>query len=317
MGLRDGFERVLNEYVTARQNDNFTKHKLADHIRGRLRDAVIESIGNDERLIVKGSAGQGNWARGPWVGIFDRLVTTGAQSGYYPVYLFREDMTGFYLSLNQGMTEAKNLYKTDAKTALASRAANFRAMLGKAISPFSEHVIDLRPTAQGNDTAFYEAGNICAKFYAIGELPSEAVLAQDLISMIQLYSNLSMTLTEGEVSATTVEGDEPPQQAYEDATRLRLHKRIERNAKLAKDVKKHHGYHCQICSINFEAIYGEIGKEYIEAHHLTPLASVKGKKVVLDPVKDFAVLCSNCHRMIHRSGLVGDISQFKKEHYRG
>lgn len=316
VGLREGFERVLGEYLVTRQ-EVFTRHPLANFIRGGLRDAVALTAGKNERLLFKGSAGQGNWARGPWVGIFDKLVTSGAQSGYYPVYLFREDMTGLYLSLNQGMTEAKRLYKSDAKTALKSRAANFRAMLGKEIAEFPELSIDLRPSDQNNDTAFYEAGNICAKFYPLGSLPSEEQLRWDLTNMVELYEALVQGETNSEVSNTTVEGDEPPKMAYEDATRFRMHKRIERNASLAKAVKKHHGYSCQVCNTNFEARYGEIGKEYIEAHHLKPLASLKGKKVAMDPAMDFAVLCANCHRMIHRSGCVDDIARFKKEHYRG
>jgi len=316
VGLREGFERVLGEYPVASQ-ENFTQHELANFIRGGLRDAVALAAGENERLLFKGSAGQGNWARGPWIGIFDKLVTASAQSGYYPVYLFREDMTGLYLSLNQGMTEAKKLYKSDAKTALKSRAANFRAMLGKEIADYPELSIDLRPSDPTNDTAFYEAGNICAKFYPLGYLPNEAQLVWDLTNMVQLYEALIQGETNSEVSNTTVEGDEPPEMAYEDATRFRMHKRIERNAGLAKAVKKHHGYTCQVCDTNFEARYGEIGKEYIEAHHLKPLATLKGKKVAMDPTKDFAVLCANCHRMIHRSGCVDDIAQFKKEHYRG
>lgn len=316
MGLRDGFERVLKEYPIASQ-EVFTQHALANFIRGGLRDAVAIAAGKDERLLFKGSAGQGNWARGPWVGIFDKLVTASAQSGYYPVYLFREDMTGLYLSLNQGMTEAKKLYKSDAKTALKSRAANYRAMLGKEISEYPEISIDLHPSDPANDTAFYEAGNICAKFYALGDLPNEVQLSRDLINMLKLYNLLVQGETNSEVSNTTFEGDEPPEMAYEDATRFRMHKRIERNAGLAKAVKKHHGYSCQVCNTNFEAIYGAIGKEYIEAHHLKPLASLKGKKVAMDPATDFAVLCANCHRMIHRSGFVDDINQFKIEHYHG
>ncbi|GLR13270.1 hypothetical protein GCM10007907_20600 [Chitinimonas prasina] len=316
MGLRDGFDRVLNEYLVASQGD-FTQHALANFIRRSLRDTVAVAVGENERLVLKGSAGQGNWARGPWVGIFDKLVTSSAQSGYYPVYLFREDMTGLYLSLNQGMTEAKKLYRSDAKTALKSRAANFRAMLGKEVAYFPELDIDLRPSDPANDTAFYEAGNICAQFYPLGQLPSEAQLISDLMIMVKLYETLIQGETNSEVSTTTVEGDEPPEMAYEDATRFRMHKRIERNAGLARAVKKHHGYTCQVCNTNFEARYGEIGKEYIEAHHLRPLASLKGKKVAMDPTKDFAVLCANCHRMIHRSGCVDDIAQFKKAHYRG
>ncbi|WP_018609424.1 MrcB family domain-containing protein [Uliginosibacterium gangwonense] len=316
MGLQEGLERVLHAYLAASQ-ESFTKHEPANFIRGELRDIVARTVGEDERLVFKGSAGQGNWARGPWIGIFDKLVTGGAQSGYYPVYLFREDMTGIYLSLNQGMTEAKKIYKSDAKTALQSRSANFRAMLGKDIGDFRDFSIDLRPSEPNNDTAFYEAGNICAKFYPLGHLPNDTQLTTDLTNIVQLYKSLVQGETSSEVSNTAPEGDEPPQLAYEDATRFRMHKRIERNASLAKAAKKHHGYTCRVCKTNFEARYGEIGKEYIEAHHLQPLASIKGKKVAMNPATDFVVLCSNCHRMIHRSGCVDDIELFIKLHFLG
>ena len=315
MPLRECFERVLNEYLVASQ-DNFTKHALANFIRGDLRDAVAQAAGDSERLMFKGSAGQGNWARGPWVGIFDKLVTTSAQSGYYPVFLFREDMGGVYLSLNQGMTEAKRTYKSDAKTALHARAVNYRAMLGNQIASFPELNIDLAPSTPANDTAFYEAGNICAKFYRAGQLPSETQLIGDLVTMVQLYEALITGETNSEAS-TIQEGDEPLEMHYEDATQFRMHKRIERNAGLSKRVKQLLGYTCQVCNTNFEQRYGDIGKGYIEAHHLRPLASLKGKKIAMDPKKDFAVLCANCHRMIHRSGCVDNIAQFKKEHYRG
>lgn len=80
-----------------------------------------------------------------------------------------------------------------------------------------------------------------------------------------------------------------------------------------KENKKLQGYNCQVCGISFEEIYGEIGRGYIEAHHLRSLASIKGKKVAYDPKKDFAVLCANCHRMVHRSGILDDMEKFKKE----
>ena len=47
-----------------------------------------------ERYKVEGSPGQGNWAKVPWISVFDLLVTDSAQRGYYPVYLFRNDMLG-------------------------------------------------------------------------------------------------------------------------------------------------------------------------------------------------------------------------------
>jgi 5-methylcytosine-specific restriction protein A len=314
MPLRECIERILTDYLTAAGED-FKEHPVAQFLRTDFRDTVASTNGVSDHFIFKGSAGQGVWAKGPWVGIFNPLVTITPQSGYYPVYLFREDMQGVYLSLNQGMTEAKKLYKSDAKTALRARAANFRAMLGTQSAMFPDIVIDLAPSAPSNDTAFYEAGNICAKFYLANHLPTEAQLISDLSNMLQLYQ----TLFEGVIRSDTgsSEDDEPSGLHFEDATKFRLHKRIERNAKLSKDVKKLQGYVCRVCGTDFEERYGAIGKGYIEAHHLKSIASIKGTKVAMDPLKDFAVLCSNCHRMVHLSGCLADIEKFKAEHYHG
>jgi 5-methylcytosine-specific restriction protein A len=52
--------------------------------------------------------------------------------------------------------------------------------------------------------------------------------------------------------------------------------------------------------MNFEKRYGKIGADFIEAHHLTPFAEIKGRPTKLDPKEDFAVVCPNCHRMLHK-----------------
>ena len=312
--LSAGISRVLSEYLGATK-EAFTGHPMANFIRRHMRDVIIERAGSDSvGLTFKGSAGQGVWARGPWLGIFNPVITTGAQQGYYPCYLFREDMSGVYLSLNQGMTEAKDHYKADAKTALRARAQNFRAILGNQTSRFPELTIDLAPASPGNDTAFYEAGNICAVYYPVGAVPDEAKMVDDLKAMLGLYEVLIQGETDTDVSLDN-EDDTPSDLEYEDATKFRMHKRIERNAALVKKVKRLKGCNCEICGANFEQRYGTIGVGYIEAHHLKPLASLKGTKVAMDPENDFAVLCANCHRMIHRSGLVDDIANFKRKHF--
>jgi predicted HNH restriction endonuclease len=47
--------------------------------------------------------------------------------------------------------------------------------------------------------------------------------------------------------------------------------------------------------------YGELGKEFAHVHHIKPLsdAPAEGHKVLL---KDLAIVCANCHAMIHRGG---------------
>jgi 5-methylcytosine-specific restriction enzyme A len=316
MPIKECIERVLREYLPA-SNDKkgFTGHALAHFLRHDFPETVAAASLHDSGFLFKGSAGQSQWVRGPWVCILDPVVTDTPQKGFYPVYLFMEDMKGVYLSLNQGMTESKQLYKSNAKTALKARASNFRAMLGEEIREFPGGGIDLAPADPSNDTAFYEAGNICAKFYAAGRIPEEETLAVDLSRMLRLYSELVFAETNTGVTGSS-EGDEPSGMGAEDASKFRLHKRLERNPQLVKYAKKKLGFKCQVCGLDFKDRYGAIGEGFIEAHHLQPLASLKGKKVFLDPEKDFAVLCSNCHRMVHRSGLIDDISAFRETHYR-
>lgn len=84
-----------------------------------------------------------------------------------------------------------------------------------------------------------------------------------------------------------------------------------RNPKLVKDAKYFYGYTCQACEFNFEEVYGELGKSYIECHHLNPLSERKDYHD--SSINDVCVLCSNCHRMIHRSNPILTLEQLKNK----
>lgn len=55
---------------------------------------------------------------------------------------------------------------------------------------------------------------------------------------------------------------------------------------------------CEVCSFSFAEVYGALENGYTEVHHVTPL-HVSGSTVT--SLQDLALLCSNCHRMCHRS----------------
>lgn len=61
----------------------------------------------------------------------------------------------------------------------------------------------------------------------------------------------------------------------------------------------HHRPVCQVCHLNFEERYGEIGRGYIHVHHIVPIASV-GRQYQVDPINDLVPVCPNCHAMLHR-----------------
>lgn len=80
--------------------------------------------------------------------------------------------------------------------------------------------------------------------------------------------------------------------------------RHERNRELRQRCLQRYGYVCQVCGMNFEERYGDIGKDFIEVHHLNPIAQTDGEHA-LDPEIGLVPLCSNCHSMIHRGGKDG------------
>jgi len=84
---------------------------------------------------------------------------------------------------------------------------------------------------------------------------------------------------------------------------LRQHICRERNPRvimLAKEkFKAEHGkVFCEACHFSFEEKYGNIGEDFIEGHYLIPVSEIPdGYRTKVD---DIVLLCSNCHRMIHR-----------------
>lgn len=83
----------------------------------------------------------------------------------------------------------------------------------------------------------------------------------------------------------------------------RMHRARERNSALVAHAKRKAlaetgKLECQVCKFDFFERYGEVGKGYIEAHHIVPLSELSG--TTQTKVEDLALVCSNCHRMIHR-----------------
>ena len=66
-----------------------------------------------------------------------------------------------------------------------------------------------------------------------------------------------------------------------------------------KDFKIRHGkLFCEACGFDFNKEYGARGKDFIECHHNVPLHEDENERVT--KIEDLTLLCSNCHRMIHR-----------------
>ncbi len=84
----------------------------------------------------------------------------------------------------------------------------------------------------------------------------------------------------------------------------RMHLSRERNRELVRLAKlaamdRDGCLKCACCGFDFHAAYGGVGKGFIEAHHTKPVSTLHedGEETKLE---DLALVCSNCHRMLHR-----------------
>jgi putative restriction endonuclease len=91
--------------------------------------------------------------------------------------------------------------------------------------------------------------------------------------------------------------------AEEGRASLRIHLRRERSKKLIEAFKSTLiEPRCEACGMSFREVYGDLGREYIEAHHKIPVARLDEHSRT--SLGDLAAVCSNCHRIIHMNGLI-------------
>jgi hypothetical protein len=65
---------------------------------------------------------------------------------------------------------------------------------------------------------------------------------------------------------------------------------------------------CEACDFDFKNVYGVVDDAIFEVHHRRSLA--EGKRTTAS--KDLAIVCANCHRIIHRNGPMPSVEQMKR-----
>ena len=152
---------------------------------------------------------------------------------------------------------------------------------------------------------------------------SEAAALKALRAWKWLTYPRSYTTVTGQTAdgLQTLLASEPPEalpdvdmvEVVEGRRRLHQHLAIERNqaivTRLKRSVMGRTGkLACQVCAFDFAATYGDVGLGFCEAHHLRPIG--QRKRAGTTKLGDLAVVCSNCHRMLHR-GVTSTLARLK------
>ncbi|MEI6208867.1 MAG: HNH endonuclease [Desulfuromonadales bacterium] len=132
---------------------------------------------------------------------------------------------------------------------------------------------------------------------------SKGTVHKSLLSVYKKLANLknwdTTTLSPEELEISAFEGKRRKQFIIHRHREAKL-----RSAKIRDVLLKNAGVlQCEVpgCGFDFHHVYGTIGENFAIVHHRTPLAesSLSGRKTTIN---ELAVVCSNCHAMIHRGG---------------
>ncbi|OIU73170.1 MrcB family domain-containing protein [Rossellomorea aquimaris] len=204
--IREKLLYIMNNYVSAKAQP-FGGNALGSYVRNAVPKEFQKLPFLNDKYVVTGSVGQGNWASVPWIAIMNKEITTSTQRGYYIVYLFSEDMSRLYLTLAQGVTET-------TKEEMLKRKQEIRDHVEMRASVKKDNDLYLGESSKAKGYALSTAAYI---EYQKDEMPSERELVEDLESMISYYEryidhsesqdNAEDVLPEVEVAAVEFRND--------------------------------------------------------------------------------------------------------------
>ncbi|MCL1126374.1 HNH endonuclease [Shewanella surugensis] len=155
--------------------------------------------------------------------------------------------------------------------------------------------------------------SLAAKYAFGNELPPNdfnAVRARD-----DLRSRGHTVIDRRDGALDVIVSDDDESSFAEGKEKYRLHRSKERDSSITRKAKAARledtgTLPCDICDFDFYNKYGELGLGFIEAYHKVPVSELDGNTKT--KISDLALVCSNCHRMLHRQKSTIHISELKK-----
>ena len=122
-------------------------------------------------------------------------------------------------------------------------------------------------------------------------------------TVAQIAEAIKKCVDAEEVQAVAEQHIEYNYHAVESQILTRIHSVRERDRKIVNLKKERFRdenrgkLYCEACFFDFAYTYPRHGDGFIECHHVKPLSELRpGEETTMD---DLALLCSNCHRMVH------------------
>ena len=127
---------------------------------------------------------------------------------------------------------------------------------------------------------------------------------EDFSGNIEILNQVAQAIRSNFQEIKSAEELDDDIEAIEGKILTRIHQKRERNVQIVKKKKtqvlRQTGkLECEVCGFDYEKTYGIHGKGFTECHHTNPLSEVNDTQIT--KLSDLAIVCANCHRMIHKS----------------
>ncbi|MCR5483349.1 MAG: DUF3578 domain-containing protein [Bacilli bacterium] len=188
--MKDKIEVLMNEYLSD-SSTNVDSNKNYYKVFVKELPEYLYRYFDSNKYLIKASVGVGQRSEIPWVCIFNKGVTKSATNGIYICYLFRKDMSGFYLELGQGITTFEELYGKDKNKNVDKVANYFKSLIDS--EEFNKDAIDLRGKKELSKG--YEHGTIISKYYEKDGLDEEELI-NDLNTLKKIYDDICDNLVD-------------------------------------------------------------------------------------------------------------------------
>ena len=217
---------LKNTFIQIRENwENYGEVKVSaagvsqivtnsnDPIHAVIKEDLPEQLAkfNNQRkvsnkLLYKGSPGEGQKNLAPWIATFHSDVTISAKRGFYLVYLYSGDLKNLYLSVAFGVTKFEEIFGRGKKSfaAMRSAASNKRnyseGLLNQNIGErlMGQLISSEINVARGHNNFLHKAygdGTIYSIEYDLDELPSSEILEEDYQQLLNLYISMASDLS--------------------------------------------------------------------------------------------------------------------------
>lgn len=236
----------------------------------------------------------------------------------------------YLMSLNNGRITTTQLIKK-LRTVMNPSGEDLETLSGRSDDKFSQKVRNLKAhdTFERFGYAEYKGG-ARGGYFEITASGQEHLTKNVAILRYLLANDFSYSDIKKNLETVEERKDAGIIETFDENVVIEGYKKIaesgvyQRSAKLRDYAVEHFTkdgkIYCDCCAFSFEDFYGKtIGRGFIEIHHVKPIFKYENEdleKIISEAIKNVLPVCSNCHRMIHRSWNKPLEIQYLKEHIR-